>query len=67
VILMEMGQITPPVGVNVFAMSTMARDVPMARIFQRIIPYFICMLILEVLLCIFPELATGLVSLLYSD
>lgn len=60
VILMEMGQITPPVGINVFALSTMAPDVPMFQIFRRITPYFLCMLFLVVLLCFFPQLALWL-------
>ena len=60
VILMEMGQITPPVGINVFALSTMTRDVPMFQIFRHITPYFLCMLLLVVLLCFFPQLALWL-------
>lgn len=60
VILMEMGQITPPVGINVFALSTMAQDVPMFQIFRHIVPYFLCMLFLVVLLCFFPQLALWL-------
>ena len=60
VILMEMGQITPPVGINVFALSTMAPDVPMFQIFRHIVPYFLCMLTLVILLCFFPQLALWL-------
>ncbi len=60
VLLMEMGQITPPVGVNVFAMSSVARDIPMADIFKSIVPYFCCMCVLLLLLCIFPGIALWL-------
>lgn len=62
VILMEMGQITPPVGINVFALSTVATDVPMGSIFRHIVPYFLCMLGMVFLLLAFPGLATWLPS-----
>ena len=60
VLLMEMGQITPPVGVNVFAMSSVARDIPMADIFKSIVPYFCCMCLLLLLLVLFPGIALWL-------
>lgn len=60
VILMEMGQITPPVGINVFALSSVATNVPMGSIFRRVIPYFLCMLGMVFLLLAVPELATWL-------
>ncbi|NJB67994.1 tripartite ATP-independent transporter DctM subunit [Desulfobaculum xiamenense] len=65
VIIMEMGQITPPIGVNVFALSSVAKDVPMGTIFIGIIPFFICMVLSLVLLIAFPGIATGLVSLCF--
>ncbi|MBR3880697.1 MAG: TRAP transporter large permease subunit, partial [Mailhella sp.] len=65
VILMEAGQITPPVGINVFALSSVATDVPMASIFRRIVPFFASMVILVVLLAMFPGIATWLPSLLF--
>ncbi len=64
VILMEMGQITPPVGINVFAISSAASDVPMGAIFKRIVPFFLSMLAAIIILVIFPELATWLPSVL---
>lgn len=65
VILMEMGQITPPVGINVFALSTVATDVPMASIYRRILPFFFGMLTLVLILTLFPALATWLPELLF--
>jgi TRAP-type C4-dicarboxylate transport system permease large subunit len=53
---MEMSLITPPVGVNVFVLSGVARDVPMGTIFRGIFPFWLCMLCCIVLLMIFPEL-----------
>lgn len=64
VILMEMGQITPPVGINVFAMSTAAPHVPMTTIFRNIVPYFCAMLTMVGILLLFPALATWLPGVL---
>lgn len=60
VILMEMGQITPPVGINVFALSSVAPEVPLSSIFRRIIPFFLSMLFLVALLTVFPSIALWL-------
>jgi tripartite ATP-independent transporter DctM subunit len=65
VIIMEMGQITPPIGVNVFAISSVAEDVSMGSIFLGIIPFFVCMVICLLALTVFPQLATGLVDVFY--
>ncbi len=66
VLLMEMGQITPPVGINVFALSSIATDVPMADIFRRIVPFFFGILFLIFLLSVFPGLVLWLPNLLFN-
>ncbi len=60
VIVMEMGMITPPVGMNVFTMSSIATHIPMAQIFRGVMPFFVGMLICAALVIIFPELALWL-------
>ena len=40
-IVVELGLITPPVGMNVFVIASMARDIPMARIFRGTAPFFV--------------------------
>jgi TRAP-type C4-dicarboxylate transport system permease large subunit len=57
VIMMEMGQITPPVGLNVFVIAGVAKDVPMITIFKGIFPFVLAMVIIIIILTIFPELA----------
>lgn len=64
VILMEMGQITPPVGINVFALSTVASHIPMSETFKRIGPFFLSMLGMVFFLYAFPSVATWLPELL---
>ena len=65
VVLMEMGQITPPVGINVFAMGSVASDIPLSSIFVKIVPFFLCMILLVFTLLLFPGLALWLPGILF--
>ncbi len=65
VITMEMGQITPPVGINVFGIAGIVPDVPMGTIFRGIVPFFGMMLLAILVLLLFPGIATFLPNLLY--
>ena len=56
-LVMEMSLITPPVGVNVFIISGVAKDVPMYTIFRGIFPFWVAMLICIVFILIFPQIA----------
>jgi C4-dicarboxylate transporter, DctM subunit len=53
----EIGLVTPPVGMNVFVISGIAKDVPMYSTFRAMGYYLIPMLILVVLLTAFPQIA----------
>ena len=64
VIIMEMGQITPPIGMNVFVIAGVAKDVPMGTIFRGIIPFFVCEIFAVTLLVIFPKIALWLPSMM---
>ena len=57
VIMLEMALITPPVGVNVFVIKGVAKDVPMYTIFRGIWPFWVAMLVSLIILTIFPEIA----------
>jgi tripartite ATP-independent transporter DctM subunit len=57
---MEIGLIHPPVGLNIYIVSSIAPDVPVTRIMWGTIPYVLCMMLQIVLLCMFPEIATWL-------
>ncbi|MCG8336230.1 MAG: TRAP transporter large permease subunit, partial [Proteobacteria bacterium] len=58
VIMMEMGQITPPIGLNVFVIHGVAKkyEIPMATIFRGIIPFIIVEVIVIFVLTLFPEI-----------
>ena len=62
--VVELGQLTPPVGINVFVIQGIAKDVPMYTIFRGIVPFFIADLIEVVLLCLVPSIATFLPDLM---
>src|SRR6266853_821978 len=57
---MEIGLIHPPVGLNIYIVSSIAPDVPVTRIMWGTIPYVLCMFLAIVILCAFPEIATWL-------
>ena len=57
VIVLEMGLISPPVGVNVFVVKGIAGDVPMRNIFMGILPFWLAMGICLALLVVFPQIA----------
>ena len=57
VIVLEMGMISPPVGINVFIVKSIAPDVPMLRIFAGIWPFWFAMILMLVLLIVFPQIA----------
>ncbi len=57
VIVLEMGLISPPVGINVFVVKGVAEDVPMGRIFAGILPFWVAMIVCVALLVAFPQIA----------
>jgi C4-dicarboxylate transporter DctM subunit len=62
VLVVEMGVITPPVGINVYIIKGVVPDVPMGKIFRGASAFLASMVILAALLLIFPILATWLPS-----
>ncbi|MBW2066861.1 MAG: TRAP transporter large permease [Deltaproteobacteria bacterium] len=63
-ISMEMGLITPPVGMNVFAMHGADSEVPLSTIFRGVIWFLPAMVVCIVLLTIFPEIVLFLPRLM---
>ena len=66
VIMVEVGLIHPPVGMNLFVIQAQAPDVKITSIYRGIIPFLIAPLILIVLLFLFPGLALWLPKALYG-
>ncbi len=64
VMVVAMGVITPPVGMNVYIVKGVAGNVPLEVIFRGIWPFLIAIIAALALLISFPQLATFLPSLL---
>jgi tripartite ATP-independent transporter DctM subunit len=63
-IVVELGLITPPVGMNVFVINALARDVPMSETFKGVLPFFLVEIIRVALLVVFPGIVLFLPRLL---
>lgn len=66
VIVLEMGLISPPVGINVFVVKGIAPDVPMNTIFRGIWPFWFAMLLAIALLLVFPDIAMFLPNTMFN-
>ncbi len=64
-VVVEVGLITPPVGMNVFIINSMARDVPMLESFRGVLPFLVSDGLRVVLLIAFPPITLWLMRLLY--
>jgi tripartite ATP-independent transporter DctM subunit len=61
---MEIGLITPPVGLNLYVINGIAPDIPLKTILRGSMPFVACMVLAIVILSVFPGLATWLPDLL---
>ena len=57
---MEIGLITPPVGLNLFVINAIVPDVPTRTVLLGSVPYVLCMIMGIIILSMFPEIATWL-------
>jgi len=64
VLMTEIGVITPPVGINVYVVQAVAKDIPLEEIFIGVIPLLIAMIIFTIFIVIFPEIVTFLPNLI---
>ncbi len=61
-IVMEMGLIHPPVGLNIFVINNIAPDIPVGAIVRGVLPFIVLMTVGILLICFFPGLALWLPS-----
>ena len=57
---MEIGLITPPVGLNLYVINSIVPDVPLATVLRGAMPYMLCMVLAIIILSIFPGIVTWL-------
>ncbi|MDA8134053.1 MAG: TRAP transporter large permease [Desulfobacteraceae bacterium] len=64
VLVAEMGVITPPVGINVYVVYGVAKTIPLETIFKGVAPFLMALIICNLLLLFFPQIATFLPGLM---
>jgi C4-dicarboxylate transporter, DctM subunit len=57
---MEIGLISPPVGLNLYVINSIAPEIKLQTILKGSLPYVGCMVVAILLLCLFPQIATFL-------
>ncbi len=63
-VVMEMGLIHPPVGLNIFVIKNIAPDIPLKDVIWGVMPFVGLMFVAVILLCLFPGIATSLPNIL---
>jgi C4-dicarboxylate transporter DctM subunit len=62
VMVVELGMIMPPIGINVFVINSLARDVPLWTIYKGVMPFILSDFVRLAILVAFPILSTFLPS-----
>ena len=65
-ISVEVGLISPPVGMNLFVIQSMARDVPIRDIFRGVMPFIVSDILRTALLVAFPAITLTLLRWVYG-
>jgi TRAP-type C4-dicarboxylate transport system permease large subunit len=63
-IVMEMGLIHPPVGLNIFVIKNIAPDIPLGKIMWGALPFVFLMMLAILVICVFPSIAMVLPALI---
>jgi tripartite ATP-independent transporter DctM subunit len=62
VVVVEMGLITPPIGMNVFVVRTVIPDIALPRIFSGVMPFVVADFVALALILVFPVIAVGILG-----
>ncbi|WP_211461604.1 TRAP transporter large permease [Collimonas silvisoli] len=63
-VVMEMGLIHPPVGLNLFVIKNIAPDIALSDVIKGTLPFLLLMFLAIILLCLFPGIVTGVPDML---
>ena len=66
VLTLEMGLISPPVGLNIFVVKGVAPDVPIRTMFRGIVPFWLAMLAVLIIVALVPGLAMILPNAMFG-
>jgi TRAP-type C4-dicarboxylate transport system permease large subunit len=64
-VVVEVGLITPPVGMNLFVINAMAPDIAIGETFRGVLPFVLSDVLRVIVLVLFPSLSLGLIWLFY--
>lgn len=64
IVVIELGMITPPIGINVYVLHGMARDLPLSTIFRGVVPFIFADMARLIVLIAFPALSLWLPGVL---
>jgi TRAP-type C4-dicarboxylate transport system permease large subunit len=65
VLVTQMGVITPPVGINVYVVAGIAKDIRLETIFKGVLPFLIALIIGTIILIAVPQITLWLPRLMY--
>ena len=66
VLTLEMGLISPPVGINVFIVKSVAPNVSLADIFRGVVPFWLAMILTLIVLIAFPQISLILPDTMFN-
>ena len=66
VLTLEMGLISPPVGLNVFIVKSVAPQVPIGQIFSGVLPFWLAMIVCLIILVAFPQISLILPNTMFG-
>ena len=66
VLVMQLGYVTPPVGMCCYVISGVVKDIPLGTVFKGILPFVPAIFVAIILIIAFPAIATWLPGLLYG-
>lgn len=66
VLTLEMGLISPPVGINVFIVKSVAPQVPLGQIFRGVLPFWFMMIVALAILIAFPQISLILPNTMFD-
>jgi len=63
-IVVEVGLITPPVGLNLFVINSMAKDIPLTQTYRGVLPFIMADVVRTAILILFPVITLFLIRIL---
>ncbi len=67
VIMIEMGLITPPVGMNIFVIQSQIQNISLVQLYRSVLPFLVAPIVLTILIVFYPEIAMWLPHALFGQ